>query len=128
MLSITRVFFIFSILAHSQSNIKYTVQREFYCKAVLSVCIIQHRLKNYTAESAEDDYCSVNLRALPIVLHILIGIIPVLVPFVFIYPLSKLRGRNFFVRWMDCNTLLPEYVLSCVFRFLDRNFLIYFLL
>ena len=27
-----------------------------------------------------------------------------------------------FVRWMDCNTLLPEYVLSCVFRFFDRIF------
>ena len=33
------------------------------------------------------------------------------------YPLSKLRGRNFFIRWMGCNTPLPEYVLSCVFVF-----------
>ena len=41
------------------------------------------------------DYCSVNLRALPIVLHILIGIIPPLSSLCSIYPLSKLRGRNF---------------------------------
>ena len=27
-----------------------------------------------------------------------------------------------FVRWVECNTPLPEYVLSCVFRFLDHFF------
>ena len=37
------------------------------------------------------DYCSVDLRALPIVLHILIDIIPILVPFVFILPLSLIH-------------------------------------
>ena len=39
---------------HSQSDIKYAVQREFYCKAVLSVSIIRHRSKTYTARSTED--------------------------------------------------------------------------
>ena len=56
MLSIIEVSFIFSILANSQSDIKYTVQREFYCKAVLSVSIIRHCSKIYTAGSAEDFY------------------------------------------------------------------------
>ena len=44
-------------------------------------------------------------------------LIPPLSPLCSIYPLSKLRGRNFFVRWVDCNTPFPEYVLSCVFSF-----------
>jgi len=99
MLSIIRIFFFFGILAHSRSDIKYAVQREFYCKAVLS--------DQYYLASFEDlysrkykrclyfDYYSVDLRALPIVIHILIGIIFVPVLFVFILPLSKLRGRNF---------------------------------
>ena len=56
MLGTIRVFFIFSILAHSWSDIKYAVQREFYCKAVLSVSIIWHRSEIYTAGSAEDVY------------------------------------------------------------------------
>ena len=56
MLSINEVSFIFSILAYSQSDIKYTIQREFYCKAVLSVSIIWHRSEIYTAGSAEDVY------------------------------------------------------------------------
>ena len=56
MLSIIEVSFTFSILAYSQSDIKYTVQREFYCKAVLSVSIIWHRLETYTAGSAKDIY------------------------------------------------------------------------
>ena len=56
MLSIIRVFFIFSILAYSQSDIKYAAQREFYCKAVVSVSIIRHRSEIYTAGSAEDIY------------------------------------------------------------------------
>ena len=68
------------------------------------------------------DYCSVNLRALPIVLHILISIIPVHVPFLFNLPLIEIARTQFFVRWMDCNTPLPEYVLSCVFRFFDHIF------
>ena len=49
-------FLIFSILAYSQSGIKYAVQRKFYCRAVLSVGIIWHRSKTYTAGSAEDFY------------------------------------------------------------------------
>ena len=68
------------------------------------------------------DYCSVNLRALPIVLHILIGIDSALVLLVFNLPLNEIARTQFFVRWMDCNTPLPEYVLSCVFRFFDRIF------
>jgi len=76
----------------------------------------------YTAGSAEDDYYSVDLRALPIVLHILIGINSTHVPFVFNLPLIEIARTQFFVRWMDCNTPLPEYVLSCVFRFFDRIF------
>jgi len=56
MLKTIRVFFIFGVLAHSLSGIKYAVQREFYCKAVLSVGIIRHCSKIYTAGSAEDIY------------------------------------------------------------------------
>jgi len=36
MLSIIGVFYIFSILAHSRSDIKYAIQQKFYYKAVLS--------------------------------------------------------------------------------------------
>ena len=43
--------------------------------------------------------------------------IPALVPFVFNLPLIEIARTQFFVRWMDCNTPFPEYVLSCVFRF-----------
>ena len=39
-----------------------------------------------------------------------------------IYPLNEIARTQFFVWWVDCNTPLPEYVLSCVFRFLDRIF------
>ena len=131
MLSIIRVSFIFGILAYSRRAIKYVVQREFYCEAVL--------LGQYYLASFEDlysrkcrrclycDYCSIDLRALPAVIHILIGIIPVPVPFMFILPLNEIARTQFFVRWMECNTPLPEYVLSCVFIFSDRIFLIYFL-
>ena len=63
------------------------------------VSIIWHRLKIYAAGSAEDVYIQIIVQstweALPAVIHILIGRIPVLVPLVFIFPLSKLRGRNF---------------------------------
>ena len=86
------------------------------------ICSTTGILKIYTAESAEDDYYSVDLRALPLVLHILIGINSTLVPFVLISPLVEIARTQFFVRWMDCNTPLPEYVLSCVFRFFDRIF------
>ena len=44
------------------------------------------------------------------------------VPLVFILPLTEIARTQFFVRWMECNTPLPEYVLSCVFRFFDRIF------
>jgi len=56
MLSIIRVSFIFGILAYSRRAIKYAVQREFYCEAVLSGDIIRYRSKIYTAGSAEDIY------------------------------------------------------------------------
>ena len=98
MLRTIRVFFIFSILAHSQSDIKYAVQREFDCKTVLSVSIIRHCSKIYTAGSAEEDYYSANLRALPIVLHISIGMNSTHVPFVFILPLIEIARTQFFVR------------------------------
>ena len=45
-----------------------------------------------------------------------------LVLFVFNLPLIEIARTQFFVRWMDCNTPFLEYVLSCVFRFLDRIF------
>ena len=126
MLKTIRVFFLFNILAHSQSDIKYAVQREFYCKAVLSVSIIWHRSEIYTAGSAEDVYIQIIVQstweALPAVIHILIGIISVHVPIVFNLPLIEIARTQFFVRWMDCNTPLLEYVLSCVFRFLDHIF------
>jgi len=80
-----------------------------------------------SAGNAEYDYYSVDLRALPIVLHILISINSTLVPFVFNLPLNEIARTQFFVRWMDCNTPFPEYVLSCVFRFSIVFFSIYFL-
>ena len=53
-------------------------------------------------------------------------------PLVFNLPLIEIARTQFFVRWMDCNTPLPEYVLSCVFRFFNRifrfTFCIYFVL
>ena len=99
MLSIIMVFFIFGTLAHSRSNIRYAVQREFYCKTVLS--------GQYYSTSFEDlyskkcrrclffDYCSVDLRALSVVIHILIGIITVHVLFVFILPLIEIARTEF---------------------------------
>ena len=53
---------IFSVLAYSQSGIKYAVQRKFYCKAVLSVSIIWHRSEIYTAGSAEVIYISIVIQ------------------------------------------------------------------
>ena len=50
------VFFIFGVLAYYQSNVKCTVQWEFYCRAELTVSIIRHCSKIYTAGSAEDVY------------------------------------------------------------------------
>ena len=83
------------------------------------VSIIRHRSKIFAAGSAEDVS---TWEALPAVIHILIGVIPVLVLFVFNLPLIEIARTQFFVRWMDCNTPLPEYVLSCVFRLFDRIF------
>ena len=40
-----------------------------------------------------------------------------LVLFVFNLPLNEIARTQFFVRWVDCNTPFPEYVLSCVFSF-----------
>jgi len=47
--------------------------------------------------------------------------------FVFIPPLIEIARTQFIVRWIECNTPFLEYVLSCVFVFSDRIFLIYFL-
>ena len=94
MLSIIGVFFIFSILAYSRRAIKYAVQLEFYYEVVLS--------GQYYSTSFEDlysrkcrrclyfDHCSIDLGALPLVIHILIGIISVHVLFVFILPLIEI--------------------------------------
>ena len=79
MLRTIRVFFIFGILAHL-----------LHSHDVSS--IIQ---QIYTAGSAEDDYYSVDLRALPIVLHILSGINSSLCPFVFISPLNEIARTQF---------------------------------
>ena len=104
MLRTIRAFFIFGILAHL-----------LHSHGISS--INQHYSKIYTAGSAECDYYSASLRALPLVLHILIGINSTFVPFVFNLPLNEIARTQFFVRWVDCNTPFPEYVLSCVFRF-----------
>jgi len=79
--------------------------------------IIQYYSKDLYSQKCKDDYCSVDLRALPIVFHILIGINSTVVPFVFNLPLNEIARTQFFVRWVDCNTPFPEYVLSCVSRF-----------
>ena len=94
-----RGFFILSILAYSRRAIKYKVQLEVYCKAVLSGQYYSASFKDLYSRKCKrclySDYCLVDLRALPAVIHILIGIIPVPVLSVFIYPLSKFQGRNF---------------------------------
>jgi len=63
MLSIIRVFFIFSILAHSRSDIKFAVQRVFYCKAVLSGQYYLASFEVYTAGSAEDVYIMIIVQS-----------------------------------------------------------------
>ena len=99
MLRTIRVFFIFSILAHSQSDTKYAVQREFYYKAMLSGMYYSTSFEDLYSRKCRrclySDYCSVNLRALPVVIHILIGIIHVLAPFVFILPLIEIARTQF---------------------------------
>jgi len=99
MLSVIRVSFIFGILAHSQSDIKYAIQREFYCKAMLSGLYYLASFEDLYSKKCRrclySDYCSVDLRALPAVIHILIGIIPVYVLFVFILPLIEIARTQF---------------------------------
>jgi len=80
---------IFGILAHSQSDIKYTVQREFYYKAVLSGHYYSTSFKIHTAGSAKDVYILIIVQSITVI-HILIGIIPVHVPFVLILPLIEI--------------------------------------
>ena len=76
-------FFIFSILAHSQSNIKYAVQREFFYKVMLS--------GQYYSTSFEDLYNRKCRRCYILI----IGIIPVPVPFVFILPFIEIARTQF---------------------------------
>jgi len=63
------------------------------------VSIIRYCSKIYTAGSAEDvytlDYCSVDLRALPVVIHIVIGKIFAPIPFVSILPLIEIVRTQF---------------------------------
>jgi len=71
-------------------------------------------------------YCSDNLWALLLVVHILIGIILVSIFFL----CSSSPYQNFedeiFVRWMECNTTpFPEYVLRYVFWFFLSYFFIF---
>ena len=54
MLSIIGAFFSFSILAHSQSGVKYS--GDSIAKRCYQVNIIRHRSEIYTAGSAEDIY------------------------------------------------------------------------
>jgi len=65
MLSIIRVFFIFNILAHSRSNIKYAVQQKFYCKAVFSGLYYLASFEDLYSRKCRRclyfDYCSVDL-------------------------------------------------------------------
>ena len=126
MLRTIRVSFIFNILAYSRRAIKYAVQQEFYCKATTSDQYYLVSFKDLYSRKCRrylySDCYSVDSRALPAVIHILIGIISVPILFVFILPLIEIARTQFFVRWMECNTLLPEYVLSCVFVFFDRIF------
>ena len=82
MLRTIRVFFIFGILAHLLHSHDIS-------------SIIQHYSKIFTAGSAEDAYCSVDLRALPLVLHILISINSTFVPFVFKLPLNEIARTQF---------------------------------
>ena len=82
-----------------EKAIKDAVQREFYYKAMISNQYYLASFKDLYGRKYRgclySDYCSVDLRALPAVIHILIGIIPPLSSLCSIYPLSKLRGRNF---------------------------------
>ena len=118
------VFYILGYIFQSDRCLVFGILN--YQSSLFMVSIIRHRSKIHTAGSAEDVYILIIVQstweALPAVIHILIGIIPVYVPFVFILPLIEIVRTQFFVRWMECNTPLPEYVLSYVFRFFDRIF------
>ena len=74
-------------------------------------------------------YRSVDLWERPSVIHILIGINPHSYLFVSINPLTYCDDA-IFVRWVDCNTPFPEYILRYVFWFFDHifwfSFCIYF--
>ena len=94
-----RVFFILSILAYSWRAIKYAIQLEFYCEATTSdqYCLASFK-ELYSMKYRRClyfDYCSVNLWALPLVIHILIGIILVPIFSVFIFSLIEILRIKF---------------------------------
>ena len=97
--SVLSGFSFFVILAHSQSDIKYAVKQEFYCKAVLSGLYYLASFEDLYSKKCRrclySDYCSVDLRALPAVIHILSGIISVPVLFVFVLPLIEIARTQF---------------------------------
>jgi len=86
MLSIIGVFFIFSILAYSRRAIKYAVQLEFYYKEVISDQYYLASFKDLYGRKCRRYLCSdhypINMKMLLLVIHILIGINHVHVPFV----------------------------------------------
>ena len=124
-------FFIFDILAYSWNDIMYAVQQEFYYKAMISdqyyltsfERFIQQKVQKISMfRSLFSQHGNVTLSysyldwynscPCPLCVHFT--------------PYRNCKDV-IFVRWMECNTQLPEYVLSCVFRFFLSYFMIYFL-
>jgi len=64
-------------------------------KQCYQVSIIRHLYIRKCRRCPYSDYCSVDLRALHAIVHILIGIIHVPVPFVFILPLNEIARTQF---------------------------------
>ena len=119
MLSIIRVFFIFTNLAYSQRAIKYVVQLNFYCKAVYRSVLfsivrrfIQQEVQKMSifrllfswlgSPTYSDSYLNwYNFCPCPFCVHFT--------------PYRNCEDA-IFVRWMEYNTPFPKYVLSCVFK------------
>jgi len=101
-------FFIFGILVYSRSNIRHTTHRDSITDSSSSTaaCLSDKEVISgqYYMASFEDlygrkcrclysDYCTVDLGALSVVIHILIGIILIHVLFVFISPIKISRTK-----------------------------------
>ena len=100
MLRIIRVSFIFIILAYFSESYQVCSIAGILLQSndirLVLFGIVQNLYSKKCRRCLYFGYCSVDLGALPIVIHILIGIIPVHVLFVFILPLIEIARTQFF--------------------------------